>query len=275
MMLCKFTEEAIDRWIHPCELMHDGDVSQYFRVGSSALTCIETALFAVRKLPEEVGHILDLPCGHGRVMRYLRAAFPQAKITGCDLLRDGVDHCAARYNAVPVYSCDDPERIPLAAGFDLIWVGSLFTHLARDLWVRFLNRFEALLNPSGLLVFTTCGRGTLKFLEQSASAFGLGQNHPKLLDQYYRHNFGYVRYPGSDSYYGLSLSTTGWVCDLLRTETGLRVVSYSEKAWDDHQDVFACVRNPEWRPQQPVVHPKRRSIVSHARHFVRRLLRLS
>ena len=274
MTLWDFQDAALDRSIHPSELMHHDDVSRYLWVGASALDCIEAALVAARKRPEDLARILDLPCGHGRVMRYLRAAFPGAEITGCDLLRDGVDHCAARYNAVPVYSCDDPERIPLKAGYDLIWVGSLFTHLPRDLWVRFLKTFESVLGPNGLLVFTTHGRQSLKWLQETDEAYHLGRNTLPLLAQFDRHNFGYVRYPGSEHYYGMSLSTTGWVCDLIEAETELRLALFGERAWACHQDVYACVRDPGWRPRE-FVKPRRPSLSWKMRHFVRRMLRLS
>ena len=62
----------------------------------------------------DVKRILDLPCGHGRVLRYLSAAFPEAEITACDIMREGVDFCASTFGAIPVYSQDDPQQIPLA-----------------------------------------------------------------------------------------------------------------------------------------------------------------
>ena len=98
--------------------------------------------------------ILDFPCGHGRVLRYLRAEFPQAEITACDLLRDGVDFCAANFGAIPVYSDPDPSRIGLPRdAFDLIWVGSLFTHFDAARWAKSFS-FSA---------ETCCGRAECSF----------------------------------------------------------------------------------------------------------------
>src|SRR5262245_60754125 len=113
-------EEDVCRTISPNDDMLAGDQDNYFRVGRSALDCISLSLQAAGKPASDVRYILDLPCGHGRVLRYLRAAFPGAEITACDLLRDGVDFCAATLGAIPVYSHDEPARIPLAEdGFDL------------------------------------------------------------------------------------------------------------------------------------------------------------
>ena len=78
-------------FLHPAEAYH-GDL------GRVLATDVVLAISNSGET-EEVARLLDLPCGHGRVMRYLRAAFPRAEITGCDLLRDGVDHCAARHRS--------------------------------------------------------------------------------------------------------------------------------------------------------------------------------
>jgi SAM-dependent methyltransferase len=135
-------ETVVNRHISPADQMLSGaalDREYYFRCGRSAVERIQTSLATASIPRERVKRILDLPCGHGRVLRYLRAAFPEAEIAACDLLRDGADFCASTFGATPVYSCDEPEAIPLSPGsFDLIWVGSLFTHLDAPLWVRFL-----------------------------------------------------------------------------------------------------------------------------------------
>ena len=43
--------------------------------------------------------ILDMPCGHGRVTRVLRARFPDAAITVCDIDRDGAGFASDRFGA--------------------------------------------------------------------------------------------------------------------------------------------------------------------------------
>ena len=91
------------------------------------------AILGIAGAPEPQ-RILDFPCGHGRVLRYLRAAYPLAEITACDLNRDGVEFCAERLGAVPVMSSEDPADIRLAGEFDLIWCGSLLTHLDSGRW---------------------------------------------------------------------------------------------------------------------------------------------
>jgi SAM-dependent methyltransferase len=245
-------EARVVRTIHPGEQMFHGSEEQYFRVGRSALESLETILKAARKPETEARRILDLPCGHGRVLRYLRAAFPDAEIVACDLLRDGVDFCATAFGAVPVYSVDDPAQIPLPPGdFDLIWVGSLFTHLDVDMWQKFLRLFRSRLAPQGILAFSAHGRQIHHLLTTGKSQLEPYWRKSALLFKYERTGFGYCRNWGSDSYYGVSVSSPTWVLSLIEKLGGLRVVHFAEQGWSKNHDVYACVPVQTWqtRPQ--------------------------
>ncbi len=72
----------------------------YFEIGASALSGIEEVLD--RSGVEQVDSILVLPCGHGRVLRWLTARFPDAAITACDINRSAVDFCVRTFGAEPV-----------------------------------------------------------------------------------------------------------------------------------------------------------------------------
>src|SRR5437667_3593839 len=139
--------------------MFTGDAEAYFSVGRSALRCINVSMVAAGIEAVSIRTILDLPCGHGRVLRHLRETFPHADITACDLRRDAVDYCAKTFGARPLYSDEDVENIAFAPNsFDLIWVGSLLTHLRADHWLDFLSLFQCALRVGGLLIFSAHGR---------------------------------------------------------------------------------------------------------------------
>lgn len=244
MNTIRINEAELVRAVSPNDQMGAGNAGHYFGVGRSALECIRVSLGAAGIATADVNRILDLPCGHGRVLRYLRAAFPAAEITACDLLRDGVDFCAATFGAIPVYSEDDPARIPVEReAFDLIWVGSLFTHFDAGLWSKFLGAFRSFLRPGGLVVFTTHGRKACRLM-LGGNSYGLPDaRRSALLTDYFRTGFGYAKYADSDSYYGLSLSDAGWVFARIAELDDFRVVHFAERAWDNHHDCFACVRD--------------------------------
>lgn len=243
------------------------DEEHYFRVGRSALEWIAHSLRAARKDSREVRSVLDLPCGYGRVLRYLRAAFPRAEITACDLLRDGVDFCAETFGARPLYSDEDPAKIPLAReAYDLVWVGSLLTHLDARRWPPFLELFRASLRPGGVLVFTTCGRHAY---DQSVRQQTLP---PSVVYRYQRTGFGYADYAGCAGY-GNSLCSAAWVLGQVEGLDEMRLALYSERAWDGNQDVFACVREPGWRVNHPRVSVTHHPAVAPLRGVARRILR--
>ncbi len=238
----------VDRTISANEGMFQGNEAHYFGVGAGAVTNIKRALGAAGRNPDSVARILDLPCGHGRVLRYLKTEFPHAEITACDLLTDGVDFCASQFGAIPVYSDPDPSRIPLARdAFDLVWVGSLVTHLDAQGFSLFLAFFRDLLKRDGLLVFSTHGRQAHARIANDDCLYGLDERRRNMiLREYERIGFGYADHPGQDGW-GISLSEPHWVCRLITSIPELRLINVSEKSWDDHHDVFACVRDPDWQ----------------------------
>jgi len=227
-------------------------IEHYFRVGQSALNCIGMSLQMAQRSVADVKHILDLPCGHGRVLRYLKAAFPQAEITACDILQDGVDFCRSTFDAVGVYSSTDPTKIPLESDhYDLIWVGSLFTHLDRELWHSFLDMFRRCLRRDGLLVFTAHGSvDYVKIVDGKAEMRDWQRN--LLRHQFERSGFAYYDYDGTPGY-GSSLSSPAWVTAQVAQFSELRLVLCSERACAWHQDVYAYVRDPDWQMQRPRV----------------------
>lgn len=243
--------DALIREISPRDGMHmllpDHPVAEqeaatrhYFSVGRSALRCVRLALLAAGK--STVSSILDLPCGHGRVLRALQAGFPAARLTACDLNRDAVDYCASVFGATPIYSVERPEEIPIDDTFDLIWVGSLLTHLNAALWPAFLSRFVMMLAPGGVLVFTTHGRFVATRMRTMGITYGLMPDAVReALDDVDRTGFGYRDYVGQ-SRYGISVSSPSWVCSQVTAIPGLRLLGLLEQGWDNHQDVVSCVQ---------------------------------
>ncbi len=243
------TQLEIIQTIGAGDEMFTGDQAHYFGVGKSALHGIETALFAANKPHADIRRILDLPCGHGRVMRYFKAAFPQAQITACDLNRGAVDFCAQTFEAAPVYSQVNISQIPLHGKYDLIWSGSLLTHLRAEPCAEFVRLFSSLVNPGGLIVFTLHGRWVERSLATNRYTYGLkGHDVAALLKDYYATGFGYADYPGMSGY-GISVSSPAYVLAQLVSLPDLKLISYQEKGWDNHQDIVCLQKQP---PDEPL-----------------------
>ncbi len=234
--------DGVMREISPRDEMFLGNPDHYLDVGHSALVCIEAALATARRAKTEIRTVLDLPCGHGRVLRFLKRAFPQARLTACDLNADGVDYCARTFGATPVVSQVDPERIPLQGPFDLIWCGSLLTHLDDRAGLAFLRRFGQMLSPGGIAVFTLHGRSYEADLVKGWPQSGLDAGQTaKLLEAYRGSGFGYVDYT-AQSGYGFSLSHPAFVMREFVPASGCRLLGYHESGWDGRQDVVCLQR---------------------------------
>ena len=67
--------------ISPNDLMYSGSWGAYVYAGVTAVQCIREVLGRLgRPAPAS---ILDLPCGHGRELRFLKLAYPDARIGVC------------------------------------------------------------------------------------------------------------------------------------------------------------------------------------------------
>lgn len=239
----------VDRGISPDDTMFRGNTEHYFEVGESALHCIEAALASARRHRLTVRRILDLPCGHGRVLRYLRRGFPDAELVACDLDRAGVDFCARRFNATPAYSDVNLAAIPLSGEFDIIWCGSLLTHLDAARSSAFLRFFRRLLGPRGILVFTVHGRHCQREMAAGENRHELDAGQiDALLRSYDSTGFAYVDYRDASGY-GFSLMHPRFVVGTL-IEPEWKLLGYHETGWDKRQDVIALQIGAEsvgWR----------------------------
>ena len=122
----------------------------------------------MRSLLAELGlegggrRVLEFASGYGRLTRHLKALLPDNALTAsdihpraCDLLRDvvGVD---------AVVSATDPDDLGIEGGYDFIFVLSLFSHLPKVPFERWLAKLYDLLAPGGVLMFTTHGEFTIR-----------------------------------------------------------------------------------------------------------------
>jgi len=221
---------------------------QYFFVAEEGLRAVVKAMIAAERT--SFRRILDLPCGHGRVLRALRAAFPEAEITACDLDRDGVDFCARTFGARPVYSAPEPDDIPLAETFDLVFCNSLLTHVDARRFAAFLAAFARRLEPDGLLVFTTHGRWGVPF-HHTVQPLIDPALFASVEAEFHATGFGYADYPDSPGY-GISLSSMDWVLRTALAHPDLVLVYAQERGLGNFQDVFAFTRRRFDDPKAPI-----------------------
>jgi SAM-dependent methyltransferase len=222
----------------------------YFHHGMTALANIRIALAAAGV--DEVRAVLDFACGYGRVLRMLKAEFPAARTIACDLDPDAVEFCSKVFDVEGLLATPDPQDLQIGVEFDLIWCGSLLTHMPADKWPLFLDLFASHLADGGVVVFTTHGRRIAEILDAIVTnQDGPNERKPpynllrheilQLLEDFGGQGFGYRRYSNHDVY-GMSLSRPDWVVGQILQYASLHLVLLAESGWAGVQDVVACVK---------------------------------
>jgi hypothetical protein len=223
---------VVNQEISPNDRLYAANPKGYARHGALAVQHLRRALELGGR--DGAASILDLPCGHGRVLRALKGAFPEARLWACDIDRDGVDFCAATFGARPIYSAERPDDVVLPV-VDLIWSGSFYTHLPRDAYSGFLALMRRSLGLDGLLVFTIYSSTELK-------SSGLEPDQAtQIVADFRREGFGFQPYRvGYDGFgtWGAALSSRSYV-QQEAARAGLEVLSHETSAWC-RQDVVVC-----------------------------------
>ncbi len=234
------TDERLNGRITYKDMMYAGDLSHYLKVGDSAMDNIEQALSAAGRTFDSLNEVLDMPCGHGRVLRLLATKVPAERITACEIDSDGIEFCKAEFGCKAFQSSYDISAIQFKDTFSLIWVGSLFTHLNEEAFSSLLKLLFNALESNGVLVFTAHGNYSIEIFDQY-----WGKNVPVNAEQLQgelkkTNGFYFAPYPSTKDY-GISISLHHYVVAQVKklfSDTAT-VVMFRERGWDNHQDVYA------------------------------------
>lgn len=231
---------VIDSRISPNDLMNN---QFYSDAGKSAVDNIMLACLASNL--KEIKSVLDIPCGYGRVLRHLIHLFPGAEFHACDVDVGGVDFCASTFGAKAVYSREELTQVDFGSLYDVIWVGSLFTHTAQDVTRRWMAHLAKFLSPTGIVVATLHGRWSRHVHE--VAPYIEEVQWRQILDDYFAEGYGYRDYlvhglPHISGSYGVSLAKPHVTIRNVEDIAGIRILFYRERGWVDHQDVLAFGR---------------------------------
>lgn len=200
--------------------MWDYAPEHYHRAGTEALRAIGFGLEGANVLG--VRSILDFACGGGRVMRHLRAKFPDAEITGCDIWEEGLEFCRRTFGA-EIFRSPDLKRLSLPGSYDVIWCGSMLTHMGEDDWRAALKLWRSVLR--GVLIFTTYDGAMLPNLGLSKA------EEEQMGDNYERDGFSFIANakniaPG----FGEAIASEEWTLNALE-RSGFCAIGYHRGLW--------------------------------------------
>jgi SAM-dependent methyltransferase len=233
----------VSRKVHPADTMWylAKKPIGYANHGASAVATIQSVCAIAGHKPRPM--ILDFGCGHGRVGRWLRAAFPDSSLTGSEILPSAVKFYAETFKAGGWTTSVNLAANSPGKTFDLIWSGSVFTHLPVDSARLLYRQFIDWLNPGGLAIFSAHGR-------ISTSVFRSG-SVPKTdrsvanaaIATFDRGDFGFSPYDDQENY-GMSYTPPSWWVSTITRSPDVRLISYSEGGWAGNQDIVAVQKIP-------------------------------
>ncbi len=104
-----------------------------------------------------VDSFLEFAAGHGRFTRFLVMRLGSKKVTVADINRSAVDFARETFGVSGFYSTESAADLDHSQQYEVIFVASLFSHLAIEHWSAWLRRLYEMLAPDGLLLFSTHG----------------------------------------------------------------------------------------------------------------------
>ncbi len=153
----------------------------YLRSAFESLAVLENVLAAAGRSLQQCGSVLDFACGYGRLVRLLVERLPRERIWASDIVRTAVDFVRTRMGVETFLSAAAVEAVAWPRRFDLIHVGSLFSHLPARSFGPFLHALVQQLTDDGLLVFSTHSPEVLSFAADASGFTFRPESESRLL----------------------------------------------------------------------------------------------
>ena len=233
-------------------------IEVYMRIGRSSVRLLEESLASLDRGPEDVRAVLDLGCGYGRVTRQLVRSFDAQAVSVFDVDPGAAEFCEQEFgvNGLSFKDRWDWSAVPFAT-YDVVWAGSVFTHLSESFARETLSVLSRITAPAGMLVFTTHGPESLSRVREGFYGDRCRQLADSIVESLGSTGFCFVPYTRDElavlpftfqrpSDFGLSWHSEARIRALIAEASHgrLEVVDYRNRGWESHQDVVVCRRLP-------------------------------
>lgn len=139
-------------------LLHIGNYPlsyhSYLSTGLNGFNLIRKILTSAHGHDRLDGKLLDFASGYGRVTRFLAGYYSPEKIHTSDIKAEAVDFQTQHLGVPGFYSSYNPAEVKVNEKYQVIFVGSLFSHLNQDLYFRWLHQLVHMTREDGLLIFS-------------------------------------------------------------------------------------------------------------------------
>lgn len=213
---------------HPSSI---NPLRDYFADGWRTLAELMAVMERVGQPLVQTQHFLEFASGHGRFTRHLVKLLGTDKVTVSDVVGDAVDFATKTFGVQGFLSASIPEQLAVPRKYSVVFVLSLFSHLPRHTWARWLQALYETVEPGGILVISTHGIKAANF-------------HHVPLDEE-----GFFFAPSSESHaidpneYGTAFTTEAFVRARIAETVGIDQLEYFAPVqfWN-HQDVYVLRR---------------------------------
>ena len=171
--------KSVPTFIHKNDIMfisnlyHNEDMDKalnvYFKLGNSTASMLWAIAEENKKsdLFNEGGAVLDFGAGYGRVSRFLPSYFgSKSSYYASEIKEEAMRFHESSLGYKGIVHGPHAASFKTDQKFDLIFVGSVFTHLPKKMTEDWLTSLSNALNKGGLLIFTTHNIKTYGFSEK-------------------------------------------------------------------------------------------------------------
>jgi len=213
----------------------------YFKSGREALQCIEQIVRFSEKSFRGVRSFLDFACGYGKSTRFLIQEIEPGKVWVSDIYKGAVDFQKKIFGVNGFYSETEPSKLEFPRKFEVIYTGSLFSHLPANRFEEWLSTLSNILEDDGIFILSTHG--------ETLCPPGF-QVDPS--------GFTFLKFSESRSLsteeYGCTFVTRAWV-ERLGEKLGIMNIYFLEKELWGSQDIYVVTKRD--MPSLNNVLPKR------------------
>lgn len=226
----------------------DREPDWYFRRGYGAMAMIAHECQRARLYPAS---ILDFGCGHGCVARMLKALYPKAKLTGQEVNPDWLAWCSDILGIETILSPPSIEEVVLDENsYDIIWAGSIFSHIPETAARHLLGQFRRGLTDRGIAIFSTAGQIMRNAYVPGGMHNVSDEQIAQMSAAFDRNEYAFGAYDRSlYPNWGHSLIPSQWFF-ARSAEFDMPLTGFYDAGWGATQDIYAMrkSRNPiSWR----------------------------
>lgn len=214
-------------------LNRDFALMTYFKHGADIAESIERIITWKFGTSGKVSHFLDFACGYGRSTRFLVQLLAPSNIWVSDIYQNAVEFQKQQFGVNGIVSTTNPEQFICEQSFDVIFVGSLFSHLPEKTFERWLKKLLGLLSPNGILVFSVHDEHLLDAATQMPAS---GIHFRPFSESIYL----------DKQEYGSTFVTEAFVAQMIEEASGTHLQYRRIKhGFGDHQDLYIVASSPK------------------------------